>query len=208
MTTLLRLLGRLLLLVLVLAVGCAVWIAWTGNQARDELEGVRADAGTLWPQVRSGEVEQARTTLERVQAGAARASDLTTDPVWWLAARLPVVGDDLGAVTTLTGATDAVASDVAGPLVGAGDALDLRTGAPLTDDENRLGEAVDGVLDASEALESTRLEVLAVPDAGLTAPVADARTEVLDVLDQAAAVLTPLADLARLAAQVSGGPGG
>ncbi len=208
MTTLVRLLARLLLLVLVVAVGCAVWIAWTGNQARDELESVRADAATLWPQVSSGEVEQARTTLERVQSSAARAADLTTDPVWWLAARLPLVGDDLGAVTTLTGAADDLASDVAGPMVGAGDALDLRTGAPLTDEENRLGAAVDGVLDASEALESTRLRVLAVPDGDLVAPVADARTQVLDVLDQAAAVLTPLADLARLAAQVSGRPGG
>ncbi len=204
-----RVLARLLLLVVVLAVGCAVWIAWTGNQARDELETVRADSDTLWSQVRGGDVEGARSTLDGVQRSAARAADLTTDPVWWLGARLPVVGDDLAAVTTLTGATDTLATDVVGPLVEAGDEIDLTSGAPLVTEENRLGEAVSGVVDASEALESARLRVQAVPEGGLVRPVADARTQVLDVLDRAATVLTPIADLARLAERLVGGqPGG
>ena len=124
--------------------------------------------------------------------------------MWWLGARLPWVGDDLGAVTTLTGAMDTVATDVAGPLVEAGDEIDLTSGVPLVTDENRLGEAVSGVTDASEALESTRIRVQAVPAEDLLAPVADARTEVLEALDTAGAVLTPLADLARLAEQVAG----
>lgn len=205
----LRLLARLLLLVVVLAVGCAVWIAWTGNQARSELESVRSEARTLWSQLRGGDVEAARSTLDGVQVSAARAADLTTDPVWWLGARLPYVGDDLGAVTTLTAATDSLATDVVGPLVEAGEEIDLRTGAPLVSEENRLGEAVSGVVDASEALESTRIRVQAVPVGGLVQVVSEARTQVLGVLDQAEAVLTPIAVLARLAEQVVGGqPGG
>lgn len=189
---------RLLLLVVVLVVLAAGWIAWTGDRARTDLLVARDEVDVMLGAARSGDDEGARAALARVQERTGAAAARTSDPVWDAAAFAPVVGDDVDAVSTLSGEMHALSTDVLGPLVDVAGTVELSSGAPRVADPAAVAAAADRVEQASAALDASRARVEQVPADGLVGPVADARSRALEAIAQADSVLEPLAALAGM----------
>ncbi len=193
-----KVLLRLVLLVVVLLVVAAGWIAWTGDRARTDLLVARDEVDVMLGAARSGDDEAARASLATVQERTGAAARRTSDPVWSAAGLAPVVGDDLGAVSALAEEMHTVSTDVLGPLVDVAGTVELSTGEPRGTDPAAVAAAADRVEQASAALGASRTRVEQLPSDDLVGPVADARTQVLDAMTEAQAVLDPLAALAGL----------
>ena len=106
------LLLTLLAVVLVLA-GLLAWVAADALRARSALESAAAQIGPLQKAAVAGDQAAIETRLATVRTQAARASDATDGRHWALAARLPVVGADVAAVSTLADVVHELAN---GPL--------------------------------------------------------------------------------------------
>src|SRR4051812_35120397 len=65
------------------------WLVVTGLLARGQLQSVRAEVHQLRTQLTSGDLAAARKTLSSLRTHAHRAHELTTGPIWALAAELP-----------------------------------------------------------------------------------------------------------------------
>lgn len=156
---------------------------------RRHLTAVQTDAIALQTALRDGDVERARVLAGTAQGQAVAAANRTDGPLWAVAARLPVVGDDVTVVAglaKLAAAATAVADvavERASPLVlgeiqllSAPRQLDM---AQLSD-LNRTLDSIDlvGLRAASEAVRD-------VNEAGLTSQVAQARTDALALTDRA-----------------------
>ena len=105
------------------------WLAGTGLLAKRELTTVQGDIASLRTAVTSGHLSDARQLSDRVEQHAARAHQLTTGPVWYLAAALPTVGEPARSVREIADSADALGSRALPQLVQATTALtggDLR----------------------------------------------------------------------------------
>ncbi len=80
---------------MLLVIGCGAWLIYTGLKARTELEAVRAGVHNLRADVAAGNLSAARADADAVRAHSDRAYDLTTGPVWAVAAAIPYLGDPL-----------------------------------------------------------------------------------------------------------------
>lgn len=102
---------RALLAVLALAlVGCGLWLGARGVLARRQLQVARAAATLASGHIRAGELDQAAHQVDEARRAAARADALTSDLVWRVTARTPVVGRTVSAVRAVTGGADLLAS--------------------------------------------------------------------------------------------------
>lgn len=129
-----RLRRRTLWLVAAVALTVAAALAWIGIrgwQARAELTGAMPQVEQLQAQLLSGDTAAAEQTLTQLRASTQRVRDLTSDPVWALAARTPWVGANLAAVSTVTAGLDDVADTVLPAVVASADALDLSALTPV-----------------------------------------------------------------------------
>ncbi|MGQ0464255.1 MAG: DUF4012 domain-containing protein [Sporichthyaceae bacterium] len=102
----------------------AAWVGGTAFAARSELTAVRSAAGALQSQVRAGEFSAASDTADSLALHSRRAHRLTAGPAWWVAQRLPVIGDPLRTAAGLAATADEVASGAVPRLVAAGELLD------------------------------------------------------------------------------------
>ncbi|HEY6934313.1 MAG TPA: DUF4012 domain-containing protein, partial [Marmoricola sp.] len=130
------------------------------------LTAARSQAHTLEGQLRDGDLAGARATTLRLRDSAARAERRTGGPLWWAAARLPVVGPTFGAVRTAARSLDLVARDA----------------VPAA---NRVGAAVEqGAL-------APRRGAVTLPLLRLLAPPVHRAAAALDTADAALAAVEP-----------------
>lgn len=80
--------------------------------AKAALEGAASDFDTLSAQLTTGDTDAARATLKSAREHARDALANTHGPLWWLSSRLPGVGPNVAAIRTVSGVSDALASDV------------------------------------------------------------------------------------------------
>lgn len=117
---------------LVLAAAAALaWIGIRGWQARAALTGAMPQIEQLQAQLLSGDTAAAERTLTQLRASTREARDLTSDPVWAVAARTPWVGAHLAAVSTVTAGIDDVAATVLPAVVASAGALDVSALTPV-----------------------------------------------------------------------------
>jgi Protein of unknown function (DUF4012) len=83
--------------VVLLVVGSAAWLTVRGRQAQAAMVQLRADGTRLQQQLATYDLTAAGPTLTKVRLDAARARDLTDDPVWAVAGAVPVLGRDVHA---------------------------------------------------------------------------------------------------------------
>jgi len=167
----------------VLAVGFTGYQAW---QVRDSLSAVATDVPLLSQQLRDGDQEAARATLDRVQGDAATARSHTRGPVWWVGERLPLLGANVHAVRQVAESTDRIAGDVLPGVVATAETLSPDRLRPRRGriDLEPLEEAAPTVAAASETL-VTENDRLAHLDAtalwpALASPVAELQEQVDD----------------------------
>jgi hypothetical protein len=110
----------------VLFLACG-WLGVTALMARSQLNQVRADAHTLGAQLSSSNWPAARATAADLATHAHRANQLTSGPVWALAAALPSGGEPLKTVRGITAGADSLGRGALPQLVSAAQRLDPRT---------------------------------------------------------------------------------
>ena len=94
--------------------------------ARDQLNQMRTEVQTLRAKISAADWSAARATTTEVAKHAQRANQLTSGPVWALAARLPSGGEPLQTIRGITAGVDALGRDALPPLVGAAERVDPR----------------------------------------------------------------------------------
>ncbi|MGI8678589.1 MAG: DUF4012 domain-containing protein [Jatrophihabitans sp.] len=110
-----------------LIVLAGLWLVVTGLIARHELTQVRADVTRLRAAISAGELPAARRMAVDIASHAHRAHQLTTGPVWALAAELPAGGESLQTIRGVTASVDRLGNDVLPRLVSASRGLDPAT---------------------------------------------------------------------------------
>lgn len=120
--------GTLGLLLALVSVGVLMAVQALG--AHRDLRAAAAAVPVLREQLTAGDIEAAQATASRIGEDASGARDALHGPHWWLAARLPGLGEDVAAVRTVTEVVDDLASDAIPDLVGAAAVIDPASFAP------------------------------------------------------------------------------
>lgn len=175
-----RVVRRTLLAVFVVVLAGTAWVGVRGYLAYRHLGRVQIDASALQKALTAGDSAQARVLAARVATHAHAADRLTGDPVWALAASVPVVGRDLGVAHVVAEAVDEVAAGALPPLIQVSAMVTARprtgTGHLLVADLHVLRGAC-GYLDAASRVLATADAHLAdVRASGLVRPLAAAVT--------------------------------
>jgi hypothetical protein len=104
-----------------------LWLAVTALMARSQLNQVRAEVHTLRAEITASDWTAARATATELANHAQRAHQLTSGPVWAVAAALPSGGEPLRTIRGITASVDTLGRDVLPQVVGATQRLDPRT---------------------------------------------------------------------------------
>ena len=106
-----------------LIVLCAAYLVVTALLARSRLDDARAAVSQLRSQLAAGNVAGARATAHELADKASSAHELTTGPIWSLAAGIPQGGEPLATIRGITANLDRLASHVVPQLVAVGDKI-------------------------------------------------------------------------------------
>ncbi|WP_169796314.1 DUF4012 domain-containing protein [Sanguibacter suarezii] len=173
--------------VLVLVIGWGAWLAADGLSAYDDLREAAGLVSTFEEQALAGDVTTSSATLADLQGHATAARDALHGPQWWLATKIPRLGENVVAVQ--------VVSEVV-------DDLSQRTLPSLL-------EVLDQVDPGSFALVDGRLDLAPIAAAAPTVLAAQAsvrdqlaRIDALPATGLLTAVAEPVADLSSQLARV------
>ena len=104
-------------LFILLAIAAGAWVLYTGLKARTELEAVRAGVEKLRSDIHAGDLTAAQADADSVRAHADRAYDLTTGPIWTVAADIPYAGEPMKTTKAVTASVHSIADDALPGLV-------------------------------------------------------------------------------------------
>jgi hypothetical protein len=196
-------------LVVVLALA-GLWVARQAQQARTHLTAARGLVGELQSSLLDSDAAGAQQRLTELQDEATAARDKADDPVWRLAAGIPRIGATLKTARGLTVAVDELAQRVLPPLVEAGKGIspkDLRTRGNQIN-LTTLQSAAAPLRSSRGVAEDVRSRVRALPNGSLVlGQVRNARTELLDELDDLVARVRTADAGAQIAPAMLGGSG-
>ncbi|WP_238007268.1 DUF4012 domain-containing protein [Dactylosporangium sp. AC04546] len=196
MSTKRKVLAGVVVFVLVVA-GAGLRLATVASSAAGHLQRAATLVGELETQVRAGDLRAARETAAelRRQTGEARAD--TRGPSWWLGRSLPAAGDDLGAVSVVAGAVDALAGQVLPPLLDAAEGLSgfVREPGPALE---RVRAAAPRIEAAVAVARDARARLGALDHEGLDPRIRAAVERVIAGLDRVAPMLPAAARAAEL----------
>jgi Protein of unknown function (DUF4012) len=185
---------RVLVVLSVALVAVVGWLAYSGLQARSELDDAKAATEQLRAALVSGDTQAAEVDLGDVMSHADQARSLTSDLVWRAAGWLPYVGRTPAAVTQASADVAGLAHDVLPALVQVGRGLSpatLRAGAAI--DVTALAATAPVVAAAASGLQSAQQDLTSIQLGGVAGPVADG---VRSVADQVAGLSSELASAA------------
>jgi Protein of unknown function (DUF4012) len=142
-----------------------LWLAVTALIASSQLNQVRAEARTLGAQISANNWRAARTTSADLETHAHRANQLTSGPVWALAAALPSGGEPLQTIRGITAGVDSLSADALPKLISAGVRLNPRTlrRPDGSIDVSRVAAIAPTVASASEAVSRTTKTISGLP---------------------------------------------
>src|SRR5690349_21489179 len=90
----------------------------------------RAAAKPLQDAIVKGDVSQARAELQDLDRATTRAHHSSDGPLWWLGSKVPLVGRNIGAVSTVSREMDAIADEAMPRIVSVADQIQLETFRP------------------------------------------------------------------------------
>jgi hypothetical protein len=183
-----------------------VWLAATAWQARHALQHARSQMPAVLAAVRDGD-PAAASAVGSVADEAQTAYDVTHDPVWSVASRIPVLGRPLRTVQGLTEVTQAVSVGALEPIVGA--VQSLRPKSLLRDgvlDVATLRHQAVPLTAAAVVLDQQRIALRGL-DGSWVPQVAQARVDLLAQLDPLTDTAVAAASAAELAPPMLGADG-
>jgi hypothetical protein len=185
------------------------WLGVTAYLARGHLLDVRSEVSRLQNDVSAGRTDRLDPGLASIRNDAKSAHRLTSDPVWWAAAHIPVLGRTFDASSGLAKAADQLADSALPQLVDAADQLDpaqvRRKDGSL--ELSRLSAASPHLAQADAALADARRTVADLPDTGVVAPVATARRQLDTQLGDLAGSLDAATRASRIGPAMLGADG-
>ncbi|WP_394550979.1 DUF4012 domain-containing protein [Agromyces sp. MMS24-JH15] len=201
------LIGVITLIAVLLA--AIAWIAIRGLLAKQELDGAVGAAADARAAIVAGDTDAAMAAAEELAGHAVSAADLTSDPVWRAVEAIPLVGPNLATVRVLAATVDEVASGAVLPLASAAGSVGLDAFRPA---DGRIDLAPIVALqapaaEASAAVSSARDTLAEVDGADVLAPIADARTQLDDLLTETARAVDALDRASRLVPAMLGANG-
>ncbi|MFL6089447.1 MAG: DUF4012 domain-containing protein [Aeromicrobium sp.] len=113
-----------------LAVLALLLFTWQAVTAARALNEAQQTAHSLADAIAAGDVPRARVELATFNDATSRAHHRTDGPLWWLGARIPFLGPNLAAVSTIAGQSDAIADDALPRIVAVADQVQLETFRP------------------------------------------------------------------------------
>lgn len=185
------------LLLGIVGVGIAGWqVAERGLEARDELQQAIPLAQQAQDQIVAGDQEAAAATVDQLAVHAAKARELTDDPLWRGFEWVPVAGPNLAAVRITSASVDQLVEGVVRPATTLSlDALKPVDGAIDLVALTELSDVMDGV---AATIDEVAAELESVDRDELIGPVADGVTQ----LDEAVAQIQPMVGPASTALEV------
>ncbi|MEJ5946773.1 hypothetical protein WDZ17_15860 [Pseudokineococcus basanitobsidens] len=193
-----RVVGRLVLLGVVLVLAAAAWTASRGWVAYSALQDVRDGVPAVVDAVTAVDPDALARASDDVREDARRARDATDDPLWRLASRFPLGGENLAALTTSSRAVDGLATDGLPALeqvvTGVDDARDALTGGEGLD-VGALRSAFDALGELQQATTTARERLATIRGEHLLPQVEQARDELRSSLDLAGRAEDLLADI-------------
>ena len=195
-------------LVLVIAAS-AVWIAYTGLQAKRALESAADALSGAQSALLAGDVEAADTAVTEASVLTTDARAKTSDPVWSVVGAIPYLGATPRTVTLSSQAADDVISGALPKFVAAARVLDISTikYADGTVDLARLPETSTQLASATADLEKAAQALAEAPTSGVIGVVSEAKEELSAEVDQALGVSTTAASLLGITPQLLGANG-
>lgn len=187
----------------------AGWVTYRGLQAESALRSAGTSLVELESVLSDGQTQALADQLPAIQADARRARDATSDPVWWLAEHVPVLGYDLVAVRTVSTAVDDVAMNALPAIADLGTVLsssNVRTSDGRIDLAN-LVDAAPSVATADASMQRANDAVAALDPSRLLARVAGPVVQVQDGLGRAAGVMRVADQVAQLVPPMLGADG-
>jgi hypothetical protein len=195
-----------------LGIGLLLWVGWlayTGAAAQRDLKIVQRDVKVLERSVLASNVAEADSALTSVRRRTARARSLTSDPVWMISGKIPLLGRTARSASGLAEAVAMVADDALPAVREAGLILgpkNLRV-AGATIATAPFERAVAPLSQASAALERARSDVEDLPTGLVLGPVSDARRDLLELLEDTSKTVTNALGAARVVPGMLGADG-
>ena len=114
----------------VLAVLAALIFTWQAVTAVRALNAARTSAVGLTNAIAAGNVQRAQAELRDFDDATTRAHHRTDGPLWWLGARVPILGRNLDAVSTIAAQSDVIADEALPAIVRVADQVQADTFRP------------------------------------------------------------------------------
>lgn len=187
----------IILVVLAALVAMAAWLGVRGWLAKGELEQLQAIKPALSQAISAHDTGALSAALDDAHAHAARAADLTGDPLWRATEGLPVVGANTAAVRVAAESlrdVSGAALPLAGELTNVGGDADAAGGIDLSG----LGRLAAPLRAAADAAADAQTRLGALDTGALLAPLCSGITD----LDQLVTSVVPLLDQAVRAVTV------
>jgi hypothetical protein len=194
--------------VLLLAlVATLLWVGVRGFDAYGHVTAARATAERTVANI--GDPARAAGLTAELSADIRAARQLTSDPVWSAVERLPWLGHQLRAVSSLTAAADEVTSTALIPLAKIASTFSLDAFRPVDGriDTAALERIAEPAHDGAAGVAAASASVARIDDAGLLAPLHGVVTEVSDVLAASATATDALARATALLPAMLGAGG-
>lgn len=193
----------------IVLLGAAVWMAWSGWQAAQELTAAKGQLATVRDSLVDGDPDTMASDVREISAETARARSLTSGPVWRAVGAVPWVGGTASAVTAAAATTDRLGQEVLPGLVDLRHALDPQELRPAGDQLDIA--ALEAAAPQLEALARNTAEVAveaaALQTDGLPPALADAVDTLASQTESLASTLERGAQAARLLPPMLGGEG-
>lgn len=145
--------------VVLVLVGCVIWVGVRGLMAKDHLEAAIPLAKSTQDQIVDGSTEDASADAQELADHARAAADLTSDPIWRAGELVPWVGPNFRAVRQAAQATDLVASGVVLPLASSVQQIGLSSFQPV---DGKI--ALQPLLDVQQTVSGARQAVGSAAD--------------------------------------------
>ena len=195
-------------LALIVALVCLV-LAYEAFQARGALTRAEDQARDLRQHVSHGDVDAARSDLAEFKDSTREAASHTDGPLWYVAARTPLVGQNFAAVQEVSRVLHMIAKDGLTPLVDIADQVNADAFSPRNGriDIEAIRELSPGLQTADRALTRGWRELQAIDGDTLFGPLQGPVTDLQAKIDDARATVVAGSKASQLLPDMLGGSG-
>ncbi|MFD5213441.1 DUF4012 domain-containing protein [Microbacterium sp. NPDC058345] len=182
--------GWTLAVILIAALAGAMWIVFRATYVAGYLQSARAQIDLLASAI--DDPDAAAVAIREIRADAQAAREITSDPIWSAGARLPWIGPQLDAVSTLTETLDEISTTTLTPLSDVLATVDLNAfriadgGIDLsafTSIQPAADQAAAGMASASAAMNAIDTTVLLRPLRAIIEPATEQVEEAASAID-------------------------